>query len=1532
MVTIEAEDAGRKASNRATALVEVRVLPPPFVLKASPSTVTLASGSNRLNAANAVVVSLVEDDHLLGTAEYTLAGSWAELGWFDVVPGEGNTAVISLNRVLDYHAIDAAVAAGNKLIQLEVRMRDSGRAASSLAEMVVDVVVTLTSAEEPLSLWPTRTLTSVSDGGSVLSPTVSFLPNALGEMSYEVLSATSGTPDVDWFEASVDGQGGTLRFKDGRVANYAALTGVGDLGSGKPVVVTVRGTDAGRTGSNTADVSVTVDVRASALALTGNPATLNVVSGSAALTSGSTPTQGYTVENRIGVGRYTLAGTTPFVDWFAIDGATGELSLERPADYSLLPGANDGSDRTVTATVQLMDVGRQTDNVATTAIEVRVQAPTVLTLLASESATTVADGSQDLSPSIQFSTQGAADASAVTYTVDSVVPSGASWFGVTGTGALEMTSAAVYSELGNDLVASSDGAKTVAVTVKAEQGGEEDTLTVSVRVRPSDTAFILSANSSEAYVMSGTQTLDREVTFTPSSSGTVTYAVATEPSGLAGWFSVSDTTGELSLDENADYDTAVAFDDGTGRPVTVTVTATEGGGAKAAASVVVRVLPPALTLTVSSPVEVMHGLSGADIGATATATGVVGVRSYIVTPNPFVDWFRLSASTGEVSVRPDRTVDWNALSVTADEEGKKAITLTIRLTDSGRSPATGSFQTSHYVEATLTVNVNPAPLVLGANQSTSFLDHGDGAANGKDQVSTGIVIKSQNKLGTVTYALVSTPAVEWFEIDGSTGDLRLQAGVSLDYDELPDSSTTPRGRPVYLTITGVDDGRSGNNSALISAIVYVKPPPFIVTVDPTEVLLIEGSVDFDEDQRVIITAGRAIGELSVEVTTSPHLDWFEVIENGDEMYLALKDRTYVDPLALPSHNEDEEGRRPLTVYITARDTGRVNTPASVRSDPVTVKIGEDTVLRLNAWQTEFFEKSQDLSPTLEYDLTGADRNVPPSWSGDVYVCDSYAICSEGFRWTSFNQNREGRLLLDHSRTNFWATKDHYEGRGDDERFSLYQRIKVSYRNALNDLATRERWYIVDLKNRLNDERIGDLGDFPDIVIQEGNANSLFFFPISQKLSEDIPLGMVDVVASDERFTLRNIGFRYVASSAGQIGDPQYNLQGEPWITNRGQTIYEPCGSRTALIDPGCRAKVFPVDLRLTLAPGEVLTYDPEAEPIRLSLTIRLAVSDSDIESGSPKEVTTNEFTVTVIQRQDGTSSRPFLIDEADELRSLAVTRFRNDYTEAYCDLLPTCVGGALGDFQTVISHYSQTKDIDLEGDWQHGIGGDSDDRDDVFSDEYDGIPGDGGTGFGFHGAYRGNGYEIRNLHTTTAGGLFSILDTGTVIQGVHLRDVDINIPNIAGGIARIVDRYSYLRWSYWEYETPPLTLPYFDFYFASKWNFFNQTYPNAIPNIFDSSTTGSVVGTGIVGGLVGAAEHGSLYSSYSTADVTARLDGNGNSYAGGIVGRTGHTGGGARLRTVFATGDVTAGTAAGGLVGTTLLDRDRIQFCHRNPL
>ena len=78
-----------------------------------------------------------------------------------------------------------------------------------------------------------------------------------------------------------------------------------------------------------------------------------------------------------------------------------------------------------------------------------------------------------------------------------------------------------------------------------------------------------------------------------------------------------------------------------------------------------------------------------------------------------------------------------------------------------------------------------------------------------------------------------------------------------------------------------------------------------------------------------------------------------------------------------------------------------------------------------------------------------------------------------------------------------------------------------------------------------------------------------------------------------------------------------------------------------------------------------------------------------------------------------------------------------------------------------------------------------------------------------------------------------------------------------------------------------------------------------------STANGAVSGTANVGGLVGYNLDGTIATSLATGDVTA----SGGQRVGGLVGFNGGGSGGSTVRESFATGSVTGGDDAGGLVG-----------------
>ena len=132
-----------------------------------------------------------------------------------------------------------------------------------------------------------------------------------------------------------------------------------------------------------------------------------------------------------------------------------------------------------------------------------------------------------------------------------------------------------------------------------------------------------------------------------------------------------------------------------------------------------------------------------------------------------------------------------------------------------------------------------------------------------------------------------------------------------------------------------------------------------------------------------------------------------------------------------------------------------------------------------------------------------------------------------------------------------------------------------------------------------------------------------------------------------------------------------------------------------------------------------------------------------------------------------------------------------------------------------------------------------------------------------------------------------------------------------GALANVLFRRygaTYYDGSYSSRRNSALTLPYYDFYFASLWNRYDYHEGGFVgPKVLQSSASGSVSGGNDVGGLIGLLSGGLVQGSYSTASVS------GSKTVGGLVGRTGDSG---TIRDSFATGSVTGNNwAVGGLAG-----------------
>ena len=1357
VLTVRATDAGKGEGDERRAMVEltVNVLPPPFELSASPSVVTIDSGSNRLNASNRIDITLDNPQYLLGEASYSVSTD-LEGEWFTIHPSEDDTrnGVLSLARALDYTALGSVPQTeAGRLLQVRVRLEDGGRTMTASAEQLVDVVVTLRPQVSPLWLDPSTLLSEVEQSSSVMTPEIRFTPNALGTMSYTV--ATQPSSVSGWFALREEGEYGAvvLEFAAGQTADYDVLTGLADAGV-RSVTVTVTGVDDMRSSNSSASASITLAVHQLAVGLEVSAET-SVFSGSTTLAPA--PTIGSS--NAFGRVRYAIAEVRPAVDWFAIDAALGTFSLIRPANYhdsALDSLSDDGSGRAIEVDIELTALDRTAGQRATKTLVVRVRQAGSFSIFSDNGRARVDHDSTALSAPIQFSTQGPTSGD-VTYT-RATTPE-ADWIAVgEADGVLSLSAAADYITLAGT---SLNEIKEVVVTVTAtDEAASAASTSVIIEVARPAGAFHLLADASEASVRNGESTLSPAIKLsTENAAGTVSYAIVEAVPGL-NWFVVgSDGVLGFASGQMADYGTdsgdalELVADFGAGKPVLVTLSATDAdSGAIAQTTVQVFVLPPSLTVSVSPPVaSIAHGTRAIDTALTVGVTQAVGVLSYEVLTDPVTDWFGVKPSSGAIYVRADRAVDWSDLAVDEASDRNKALSVRVRVTDSGRVGEDAA------ESSTVTLNVTPADFTIYASRASAPVE------NGASDQSTTIRFYSEANIGAVTYSVLGTsPSVDWFAVvdDGNGGgDLHIAKEKTAYYTNaaLAGAVDSGHGKPIYVSARGTD---TGGFMADTSVIVYVRPPEFNLQVSPTETELQEQGASLETE--IVFTPTGAAGSVNYQLATSPSVDWFEVENNKLALVFAAEVRS------------ETIGTNTIQISVRARDSGRPSLdPGSLIdvSEIITVNLIPAYGIRieLNATRAEFFEKGGQPNPTINYEIK-EHPETPSLWLlGNTVLCNAEE-CKTGIEVTHWHEPGSLRITMDDA--NFWQTKQNYHQRGDDQSLPLYLWMYAVFpsrgqfgeppRDYLFIAPGQHRELILTMKNIPNDERITRF-EGEELTMPEGDGDDLFFFPISSKLAIESTMPFLgEFEIDDPRFRLRDTNFIY-RGSGGQIDAGDYGVHAEPHVGRQAYSAFRPCRSpsyecvlswfqpeasrvgsvvvsstipipngEATITDPNKTTPAIPpvirfADQRFALQPGESLAFGEE--PVTVTMTATLL----DGEPGY--ETATATFTIRFVERQDGTEEYPFIVDNADELRSIA-THFRNDYTEKYCDILPTCVDGSLARFQTRVSHYLQTADIDLDSNLEDSIG----------------VLGD--SAIFFHGGYDGGGFQIHGLDTASGGGLF----------------------------------------------------------------------------------------------------------------------------------------------------------------------------------
>ena len=213
-------------------------------------------------------------------------------------------------------------------------------------------------------------------------------------------------------------------------------------------------------------------------------------------------------------------------------------------------------------------------------------------------------------------------------------------------------------------------------------------------------------------------------------------------------FSINSSTGQLSTQAGA------ALDENS---YTVTVVATDGGAARATIAVTITVTnrAPAFSSSTASRSVAKGAPAGTSIGGPVAATDADPGDSLTYSlQGTDASSFSINGSTGQLSTRAGAALDTASYTVTvvATDEGGASARITVTITIANRAPAFGGTSISRSVDRNA-----PAGTSVGGPVTATDADPGD----------------------SLTYSLEGTDATS-FSINGSTGQLSTQAGVTLD--------------------------------------------------------------------------------------------------------------------------------------------------------------------------------------------------------------------------------------------------------------------------------------------------------------------------------------------------------------------------------------------------------------------------------------------------------------------------------------------------------------------------------------------------------------------------------------------------------------------------------------------------------------------------------------------------------------------------------------------------------------------------------
>ncbi|HEY9218662.1 MAG TPA: hypothetical protein VIO94_11470 [Phenylobacterium sp.] len=739
---------------------------------AAPPTITGPSGGA---GAAASAVSVNESQTAITTLSANRAVTWSITGGADSAKFgiDSSTGAVTFLSAPDFEAPTDADANNTYVVAITATDGVGGASVQTLTVTVLDI------ADAP------PVLTGPSGGAGAANSAISINEGATAvttvTASEAVTWSISGGADAAKF--AIDAATGALTLL--AAPDYEVPT---DADTNNTYVVVVTGTD-GDTNAAAQTITVTVlDLDEAAPLITGPSGAAGAANSAKSINEGVTAVATLTASEIV---TWSITGGADAAK-FAIDGATGALSLLAAPDYEAPTDADTNNTYVVAVTATDADTNAAVQTVTVTILDLDDTAPVITgpsgAAGAATSAKSINEGVTNVatltsSETVTWSVTGGADAAKFAINASS--------------GALTLLAAPDY-EVPTD--ADTNNTYVVAVTATdADTNAAVQTVTVTI-LDLDDTAPVITGPSGAAGAASSAKSVNEGVSAvaTLTASEAVTWSIS--GGADAAKFAINAATGALSFAAAPDYE--VPTDADANNVYLVVVKATDGATNFATQTVSVTVLD----LDDAAPVITgPSGAAGAANSAKSVNEGVTAVAT--LTASEAVTWsigggadaarLAINAATGALSflTGPD-------FEAPTDADTNNVYVVVVTATDGSANPA------SQTVSVTVLNLDEIAPVITGPSGAA-------GAASSAISVNEGVAaVTTLGASEAVTWTITGGADAGKFGIDGATGALTFLAAP--DYDVPGDADANN----IYLLVATATDG-AGNTGAQTVAVTVL---------------------------------------------------------------------------------------------------------------------------------------------------------------------------------------------------------------------------------------------------------------------------------------------------------------------------------------------------------------------------------------------------------------------------------------------------------------------------------------------------------------------------------------------------------------------------------------------------------------------------------------------------------------------------------------------------------------------------------------